>query len=211
MQPFLRSQTVTIPAGQTLDVAAFGNDVSIRNASGDFELSFDGEHFVPMCAGIRIETRATFDKLTLKNTSASAITVVLGFGQVGVHDETAALAAVADALAESNATLLAIRAEIATRRYVDLPSGTNKALATDTNYSGTINANATFTLPTVSDGKPHEIWLSLVITGTPTINWGTTKGLYEAPPATPAAGSYAVGWLWQQAASAWVLSLAKIA
>lgn len=208
MRPNLRTKTVTVPAGQTIPVEAFGDCVTIRNATADFELSFDGEHFAPMCAGGRLSTKATFDKLTLKHPGAAAITVILAFGQVAIDDTIGALVAINETLFATNERLLAIQAELKTRRYVDLPAGAIKALATGTNYSGTINANTTFTLPTISDGTPHEIWLSLTITGTPAINLGATVWFTAAQTLT--AGNWRIGWIWEQSAAKWTVGAIPI-
>lgn len=54
-------------------------------------------------------------------------------------------------------------------------TGTTLTLTADKKYKVTITNDTTFVLPTITDGKFHQILVFTTVTGNPTINWGTTK------------------------------------
>lgn len=78
------------------------------------------------------------------------------------------------------------------------------ALAVNKIYSMTISGATTFTLPTPSNTNVfNQIKVILKVTGTPTINWGTTNFFNKATPEI-AAGSYDVYFDYDKLMNAWV-------
>ena len=68
-------------------------------------------------------------------------------------------------------------------------SGTSVSPLADSVNTLSISANTTITLPTITDGKFHQILIFATITGTPTINFGTSY-YFNAEEPTIEAGTF---------------------
>ena len=79
----------------------------------------------------------------------------------------------------------------------------NISLAINKIYSISISGTTTFILPTPSQGKFNQIKLMMKVTGTPTINWGTTYFFNKATPEIEA-GSYDVYYDYNNLDNVWV-------
>lgn len=85
-------------------------------------------------------------------------------------------------------------------------TGGSIALTTNTVNSITITANTTFVLPqTVNNNILNKIILQIKITGTPTIDWGTTHYLVDSFTLTP--GTYDIVYEYDSLNSYWKVGL----
>lgn len=77
-------------------------------------------------------------------------------------------------------------------------------LAVNKVYSAAITGNTTFSLPTPGNKNVfNQIKVMLKVTGTPTINWGTTQFFNKATPEIEA-GCYDVYFDYDNNLNAWV-------
>lgn len=86
-------------------------------------------------------------------------------------------------------------------------TGTSISLESNKIYRLSISANTTFTLPTITNNNiMNQVMVQATITGTPTINWGTTLFFGAVTPSIDAGG---YNFIWEWNGSAWVCGAIK--